>query len=213
MKGFKIIIIAIFLTGFVYCKKENKENSNKVLLENGKYGLLLTFEPGSETNKKYYILDNSIYPIGNSIENKDSICFDRLAGSIFSESEKLKFSPIEMITDIYTPCVFYSDIIGGDTFKLHLSNYTESKDINLKKYYSGDFYYFVPLGLPYKRLEGKFKFEKYWFYLGFNFSVMKQNKGNLIFRGANLIELNEGFEVDINGEFFADVIGGCDAGY
>ena len=42
---------------------------------------------------------------------------------------------------------------------------------------------------------------------------MKQNKGNLIFRGANLIELNEGFEVDINGEFFADVIGGCDKGF
>ena len=36
---------------------------------------------------------------------------------------------------------------------------------------------------------------------------------NVSLRAAYLIELNEGFEVDFNGEFFADVIGGCDEGY
>jgi hypothetical protein len=37
------------------------------------------------------------------------------------------------------------------------------------------------------------------------------------FRAANLIELNEGFEADVNSEFFADVSDvyerGCDEGF
>jgi hypothetical protein len=36
---------------------------------------------------------------------------------------------------------------------------------------------------------------------------------NVSLRAANIIELHEGFEVTEEGEFFADVIGGCDAGY
>jgi hypothetical protein len=36
---------------------------------------------------------------------------------------------------------------------------------------------------------------------------------NVSLRASDLIELNDGFEVDVNGEFFADVIGGCDEGY
>jgi hypothetical protein len=38
-------------------------------------------------------------------------------------------------------------------------------------------------------------------------------KMNFSLRASEFIEINDGFEVDIHSEFFADVIGGCDAGY
>ncbi|MCG9879168.1 MAG: glycoside hydrolase family 16 protein [Bacteroidia bacterium] len=43
--------------------------------------------------------------------------------------------------------------------------------------------------------------------------VLVGNGINVSLRASDLIELNDGFEVDVNGEFFADVIGGCDDGY
>ncbi|MDP3928967.1 MAG: glycoside hydrolase family 16 protein, partial [Bacteroidota bacterium] len=43
--------------------------------------------------------------------------------------------------------------------------------------------------------------------------VIVGNGINVSLRASDLIELNDGFEVDANGEFFADVIGGCDEGY
>jgi hypothetical protein len=36
---------------------------------------------------------------------------------------------------------------------------------------------------------------------------------NVYLRASYIIELHKGFEVTEEGEFFADVIGGCDAGY
>lgn len=36
---------------------------------------------------------------------------------------------------------------------------------------------------------------------------------NVSLRASEFIELNDGFEVDTYSEFFADVIGGCDAGF
>jgi hypothetical protein len=48
---------------------------------------------------------------------------------------------------------------------------------------------------------------------GVNYPIMVNAGTNVSLRAAYLIELNEGFEIDINGEFFADVIGGCDAGF
>ncbi|MDP3927393.1 MAG: hypothetical protein Q8R57_00065 [Bacteroidota bacterium] len=44
-------------------------------------------------------------------------------------------------------------------------------------------------------------------------SVLVSYGMNASLRASDLIELNDGFEVDTNGEFFADVIGGCDEGY
>ena len=43
--------------------------------------------------------------------------------------------------------------------------------------------------------------------------VLVGNGINVSLRAADLIELNDGFEVDTNSEFFADVIGGCVEGY
>jgi hypothetical protein len=43
--------------------------------------------------------------------------------------------------------------------------------------------------------------------------VQVGNGINVSLRASDLIELNDGFEVDANGEFFADVIVGCDEGY
>ena len=48
---------------------------------------------------------------------------------------------------------------------------------------------------------------------GLNYPIAVNGGSNVSLRAAYLIELNEGFEVDINGEFFADVIGGCDEGF
>ncbi len=42
---------------------------------------------------------------------------------------------------------------------------------------------------------------------------MNEGNFNISLGTEYLIELNEGFEVDINREFFADVIGGCDEGF
>lgn len=36
---------------------------------------------------------------------------------------------------------------------------------------------------------------------------------NVSLRASDLIELNDGFEVDVNGELFANVIGACDERY
>ncbi len=48
---------------------------------------------------------------------------------------------------------------------------------------------------------------------GLYYPITVNGGSNVSLRAAYLIELNEGFEVDINGEFFADVIGGCDEGF
>ncbi len=48
---------------------------------------------------------------------------------------------------------------------------------------------------------------------GVNYQIMVNAGTNVSLRAAYLIELNEGFEIDVNGEFFADVIGGCDEGF
>jgi hypothetical protein len=44
-------------------------------------------------------------------------------------------------------------------------------------------------------------------------SVLVSYGMNASLRASDLIELTNGFEVDTNGEFLADVIGGCDEGY
>jgi hypothetical protein len=44
-------------------------------------------------------------------------------------------------------------------------------------------------------------------------NVLVSSGMNVSLRASDIIELNDGFEVDTNGEFFADVIGGCDEGY
>jgi hypothetical protein len=45
------------------------------------------------------------------------------------------------------------------------------------------------------------------------FQTLDSEGLNVSFQAAYLIEINEGFEVDQNSEFFADVIGGCDEGF
>jgi len=45
------------------------------------------------------------------------------------------------------------------------------------------------------------------------YMVLVGNGINVSLRAADLIELTNGFEVYTNGEFFAEVIGGCDEGY
>jgi hypothetical protein len=52
-------------------------------------------------------------------------------------------------------------------------------------------------------------------YIQMTISVMILQKKipNVSLMAAYLVDLNEGFEVDFNGEFFADVKGGCDEGY
>jgi hypothetical protein len=48
---------------------------------------------------------------------------------------------------------------------------------------------------------------------GVNYPILVNAGANVSLRAAYLLELNEGFEIDVNGEFFADVIGGCDEGF
>ena len=77
------------------------------------------------------------------------------------ENGNITLSPIQMIVRDSDPCYFYTDLIGGDTFVLHFFNITQFTDKNSKKGLKGDFYYLVPSGLPYPKLEGKFLFGKY----------------------------------------------------
>lgn len=45
------------------------------------------------------------------------------------------------------------------------------------------------------------------------YQVLVSSGMNVSLRAANIIELHDGFEVTEEGEFFADVIGGCDEGF
>ena len=43
------------------------------------------------------------------------------------------------------------------------------------------------------------------------YSISVFGNMNVSLRASEFIELNDGFEVDTYSEFFADVVGGCDA--
>jgi hypothetical protein len=60
---------------------------------------------------------------------------------------------------------------------------------------------------------GKFGQQPYKINPAIGFQNLDSEGLNVSFQAAYLIEINEGFEVDQNSEFFADVIGGCDEGF
>ena len=162
MKAIKLIIFVSFILSFSQCKKEKKSEPKYSLLENGNYGFLLDFGNRSVASKQYYLKDNFFYPIGKSIDYKDTTCFGRKAGDLIQvENNNIAIYPIQMIVSDFDPCYFYTDLIGGDTFVLHFINITQFTDQNSKKGLKGDFYYLVPSGLPYSKLEGNFLFGKY----------------------------------------------------
>lgn len=156
MKGFKLFLLVFFIFNFIKCNKDSKVKPFERVLPNGKYFLHSKSCEDCNGTTYYYIQDNILFALRRI--SSDSICLTRKAGEIFKNSNgEIAFSPLNMATtNSNDPCVFASDIYGGDTMIFHLSNISQEISNLGVNYIKGNFFMRMPSGLPFENQEGLF---------------------------------------------------------